>query len=168
MVVFDSSTLILLAKAELLEDFVNDYKGDIILPDEVKDECCSKKNSFDALLISRMIDERKIKVAKIHNKGLSEKLMTDFSIAMGEAQALVLFLEKRGKLFAVDDKNAIKACRILKIPFTTALAIFVRLVEMGIIKHDRARKKLVHLAAYGRYKDTMIREAKERLNLEEG
>ena len=45
----------------------------------------------------------------------------------------------------MDDKNAIKACKILKIPFASALTILVRLVARGIIESDDARKRLIYL-----------------------
>ena len=165
MIVFDSSTLILLAKAELLDAFIDDYKKVVIVPQEVNEECCSRKDSFDALLIRKRIEEKKIKTAKIHNVELGKRFMKDFSIDRGEAEALVLFLEKKALLLAVDDKNAIKACKILKIPFASALTILVRLVARGIIESDDARKKIDIFAKYGRYKDTMIKEAREGLNL---
>ena len=172
MIVFDSSTLILLAKVEILDDFLNDYNGEVIIPYEVKEECCSRKNSFDALLIGRRVDEKKIKTGKIRNVKLCEKFMKDFSISRGEAEALVLFIEKKAEtkteLFAADDKNAIKASKILMIPFTSALAILTRLVEKGIIDNTKAKVKLGMLARYGRYKDSMIKEAKERLHITEG
>ncbi|MBI5678767.1 MAG: hypothetical protein HZC52_09855 [Planctomycetes bacterium] len=165
MIVFDSSTLILLAKVELLDAFIDDYKKVVIIPQEVNEECCSKKGSFDALLIRKRIEEKRIKTARIHNTELCERFIKDFSIDMGEAEALVLFLEKKALLLAVDDKNAIKACKILKIPFASALTILARLVVRGVIESDAARKKIDVLAKYGRYKDTMIKEARERFNL---
>jgi predicted nucleic acid-binding protein len=165
MIVFDSSTLILLAKIELIDAFIDDYKKVVIIPQEVNEECCSKKDSFDALLIRKRIEEKKIKTARIHNNELCERFIKDFSIERGEAGALVLFLEKKTLLLAVDDKNAIKACKILKIPFASALTILVRLVARGAIENDDARKKIDMLAKYGRYKDTMIQEARERLYL---
>jgi len=91
--------------------------------------------------------------------------MKDFSIDRGEAEALVLFLEKKALLLAVDDKNAIKACKILKIPFASALTILVRLVVKGVIENDEARKKIDILAKYGRYKDIMINEARKKAQL---
>ncbi|MBE7546286.1 hypothetical protein KsCSTR_02320 [Candidatus Kuenenia stuttgartiensis] len=165
MIVFDSSTLILLAKAELLDAFIDDYKKAVIVPQEVNEECCHRKNSFDALLIRKRIEDKKIKTARIHNIRLCEKFMKDFSIDRGEAEALVLFLEKKALLLAVDDKNAIKACKILKIPFASALTILVRLVVKGVIENDEARKKIDILAKYGRYKDIMINEARKKAQL---
>ena len=121
--------------------------------------------SFDALLIRKRIEDKKIKTARIHNIRLCEKFMKDFSIDRGEAEALVLFLEKKALLLAVDDKNAIKACKILKIPFASALTILVRLVVKGVIENDEARKKIDILAKYGRYKDIMINEARKKAQL---
>lgn len=164
MIVFDSSTLLLLVKSGLLDNFISDYTDEIIIPMEVKEESCDRKNSFDALLIQERIAEKKIKAVKVHNIKLCEKFMQDFSIAKGEAEALVLSLEKKA-LFAVDDKNAIKASRILKIPFTTAISILVRLAEKHIIDINKAKEGLRLLAVYGRYKDTTIREAMERLKI---
>lgn len=91
--------------------------------------------------------------------------MQDFSIAKGGAEALVLAFEEKAALLAVDDKNAIKASKILKIPFTTAISILVRLAERGIIDINKATEGLGLLAVYGRYKDTTIREARERLKI---
>lgn len=166
MIVFDSSTLLLLVKSGLLDNFISDYTDEIIIPVEVKEEeSCDRKNSFDALLIQKRINEKKIKAVKVHNMKLCEKFMQDFSIAKGEAEALVLAFEKKATLLAVDDKNAIKASKILKIPFTTPISILVRLAERGIIDINKAKEGLELLAAYGRYKDTTIREAMERLKI---
>ena len=88
MIVFDSSTLILLAKAELLDAFIDDYKKVVIVPQEVNEECCSRKDSFDALLIRKRIEEKKIKTAKIHNVELGKRFMKDFSIDRGRGRGI--------------------------------------------------------------------------------
>lgn len=77
MIVFDSSTLLLLAKSGLLDNFISDYKGEIIIPMEVKEESCDRENSFDALLIQERIAEKKIKAVKAHNMKLCEKFMQE-------------------------------------------------------------------------------------------
>ena len=163
MIVFDSSTLILLAKAEFLDDFIGDYDGKVLIPREVEIECCDKKNSFDALLIRKRVQEKKILVAKISNTELCGRLMLDFRICRGEAEALILVLETQGKLVATDDKNAIKACKVMNIPFTAAMAILVRMTKKGTFGPDRARAILDALIKYARYSDTLIKEAKKDL-----
>ena len=59
--VFDASTLILLAKIELLREIADEVK--VTIPEKVKVECLLKK-SMDALLISTLIKEKKIEVKK--------------------------------------------------------------------------------------------------------
>lgn len=168
MIVFDSSTLILLAKVELLDYFISEYNGKILIPREVEAECGHKKESFDAMLIHKRIGERKIDVSEVSNVALCKKLMEDFSIDRGEAEVIALALDKRAKLIAVDDKNAIKACRILKIPFSSAVAILVRLVEHDVIDINTARGKLELLIKYGRYSNAIIKQVKDRLKIQEG
>jgi len=67
MIVFDSSTLILLAKAELLDAFIDDYKKAVIVPQEVNEECCHRKNSFDHGNV-------KVTLRKTRIKNLCQKL----------------------------------------------------------------------------------------------
>lgn len=168
MIVFDSSTLILLAKIEILDYFISDYKGRIVIPREVEAECGHKKDSFDALMIQKRISEKKIDVSEGSNIVLCNKFMEDFSIDRGEAEAIVLALDKRAKIVGVDDRNAIKACRILKLPFTSAVSILVRLVEHGVIDINTARIKLELLIKYGRYGNAIIKQVKDRLKIQEG
>lgn len=166
MIIFDSSTLILLAKVGLLDHFIDNYKDRILIPEEVATECCHRKDTFDALLIQKRIAEKNIIVYKASNVLLCRKLMEDFSIDRGEAEAIVLTLDKRAKLLGVDDRNAIKACRILKVPFTSAASILVRLVEHGVINSDAAKLKLELLIKYGRYSAVIINQIKNRLKLQ--
>ena len=58
MIVFDASTLILLAKAELLEPFLAGSKLEAVIPREVEREACEAKESFDALVIRELIAKR--------------------------------------------------------------------------------------------------------------
>jgi predicted HTH domain antitoxin len=50
MVVFDASTLILIAKAELLEIVLASIGLEVAIPKEVEWECCAVKRSLDALM----------------------------------------------------------------------------------------------------------------------
>ena len=163
MVVFDSSTLILLAKADILDNFINDYEGKLLVPREVEKESCERKMSFDALLIRKRIQEKIIGVANISNASLCARLMEDFRLGRGEAEALVLSIERRAKLVATDDKNAIKACKLLKLSFTSAIAILIRLLEKGVIDTEKAKEAINALIKYGRYRSEIVREAKQRL-----
>ena len=86
-IIFDASTLILLAKTELLREVTDEAK--IIIPEKVKAECSSKE-SIDALLISTLIKEKKIEVKKAGNPKAIKKIQRDFRIGPGEAEALWL------------------------------------------------------------------------------
>lgn len=159
MIVFDSSTLILLAKVELLDTFLNNYRGRVIIPKEVEKEA-TVKDTFDALLIKKRVEEKKLEVRDVQDKNI-DKFMEDFNMGRGESEAVALALKEKS-LLATDDKNAINACRLLKVPFTTAIGILVRAKEKGLLTKEEANKKLEALAIYGRYKKEIIEDAKRR------
>src|SRR3979490_3056531 len=62
MLVFDASTLILMARIELLDKFLDAIPMKAVMPKEVERECCSVKKSLDALQIQRAVDQVRIKV----------------------------------------------------------------------------------------------------------
>jgi predicted nucleic acid-binding protein len=89
--------------------------------------------------------------------------MEDFNIDEGEAEMLTLAIEEKASLVATDDKNAIKACKILKLDFTTAIAILIRACEKGLIRVDEALKKLHKLQSFARYEKTIIETATNQI-----
>jgi len=168
VIVFDSSTLILLAKKELLDVFLNNFDGIVAIPKVVREETCNKK-TFDALLIEKRIEEEKIKVYEVEKKDLVKKLIEDFNLEDGEAEAIILCIERGSKILATDDKNAINACKVLKIKFTTAINILIRAYEKQLIEREKALIKLDNLRVVGRYKEKIIEDAKRRvIGLENG
>jgi hypothetical protein len=62
MIVFDASTLILIAKIELLELFLAGIELKVAVPGEVARGCCGVKRTLDALMIQKVLDEARIKV----------------------------------------------------------------------------------------------------------
>lgn len=161
MIVFDTSTLILLAKLELLDIFLGDYKGQVLIPNEVEKEATAKK-TYDGLLIGKRVVEKQIAVVKAQ-EGIAEKLMRDFNLNMGEAEAIAVAKEKNGALLATDDKNAIKACKLLNISFATAITFIVRAHEKSLLSQTDALAKLAKLAKFGRYEETIIKEAQLKI-----
>jgi predicted nucleic acid-binding protein len=157
--VFDSSTLVLLAKIDLLRESAEDIS--IVIPPKVKEECLVK-DSLDALLIRTLIAEGKIKVEKAGNQEAVRKLQADFRIEAGEAQAL--WLGKRlGCPLAVDDGLAIKACKVLGVQFVTAIHFLIHLKARGKLELPLALAKLDRLAADGRYSKKIIEDAAQWL-----
>jgi len=163
MIVFDSSTLILVAKIELLELFLDASKVAVAIPAEVERECCHTKKTFDSMLIQKEIERSRINVISVRNRTLVGRLQSDFSLGTGEAEALALAMKEKADLFCTDDKTAINACKVLGLPFTTALAILIRSCEKRVICRDAAMSKLSLLARYGRYGNTIVGDAMSRL-----
>jgi predicted nucleic acid-binding protein len=164
MLIFDSSTLILIAKVELLDVFLMGIGMEIAIPKAVEDECCGGKKTLDALFIRRALDESRIKVKGVSNRKLVTKLKEDFNMGRGESEAIALALEEKALLVGMDDKNGMNACKMAGIPFTTAVGILVRSREKGLIGRSDALVKLSALAKFGWYRNDLLEEAKLRLS----
>lgn len=161
MFIFDSSTLILLAKIEILDRFLKDYKGEVIISRKVEKESTNKK-TFETLLIKKKIKEGRIKVKHIQS-GKIKKFMEDFNVNSGEAEAIILALKNKGAILATDDKNAINACKLLNISFINSLNILIRAKEKNLMTMEEAKTKLDKLSKYGRFKKSIIEDARRRL-----
>ncbi len=163
MLIFGASTLILIARIELLEIFLAGVSMDVAIPREVARECCGAKKTLDALVIQKTLDESRIEVIALKNKKLVAKLQTDFSLGKGEAEAIALGLLKKANLLGIDDKNGINACKLLGLAFTTAMGILIRSREKSLIGHSDALARLTLLGRYGRYRDSILEDARVRL-----
>ncbi|MBI4456493.1 MAG: hypothetical protein HY644_11415 [Acidobacteria bacterium] len=163
MIILDASTLILLAKTELLDSFLESVGQKVLIPDEVKRECCEAKKSLDALLIGKAVREKRITVKRLKKGRLYQKIRGDFMLGKGEAEAIVLALSGKAMFVGIDDRNGINACKLLRLPFTTAINILVRMRERGLIEKEVALAKLRALERYGRYGDSIIADARTRL-----
>jgi predicted nucleic acid-binding protein len=163
MIVFDASTLILIAKVELLDLFLASVRVPVAIPAEVEKECCGSKKALDAVIIQRALDESRIKTVMVKNRRLVAKLQADFSLGRGEAEAIALALSEEAEVVGIDDKNGINACKLLGVAFTTAVGILIRSREKGLLEETDALEKLSSLAKHGRYKDSIIEDARGRL-----
>lgn len=162
MIVFDSSTLILLAKIEMLELFISNYKGRLLIPEMVRAEVCIKGKE-ETPLITGLIAGNKIEVVKTGHGGAVKKLMEDFNIEVGEAEALLLAVKEGAEAIATDDRNAIRASKFLKLEFITATTILVRAFEKRLIDRGTAVIKLQKLQSVGRYSKTIIDDAMKQI-----
>src|SRR6266853_5744149 len=163
ILIFDASTLILVARIEILDRFVDAIPMKTFIPKEVERECCSVKKTLDALQIQRAVDQSMIRVLAVKDKRLVTKLQADFALGKGEAEAISLALAQDAKLIAIDDKNGINACKLLGLAFTTALGILIRSYDEGMISVTDARGKMEMLTQFGRYKRSIIEDARLRL-----
>lgn len=153
--VFDASTLILLAKIELLREIADEVK--VMIPEKVKIECLLKKSMY-AVLISTLIKEKKIEVKKVGNMVAIRKIQRDFRIGAGEAEALWL-AKKLICPLAVDDGLTIKACKVLGKRFTTSIHFLLNLTTQKKLELPVAMAKLEKLSIYGRYSTKIIENA---------
>jgi predicted nucleic acid-binding protein len=163
MIIFDSSTLILIARIELLSPFLASVESRIAIPLEVERECCGVKRTLDALMIQKALEESRMQVVAVKNHKLIAKLQVDFNLGKGEAEAIALALKEKAQLLGIDDKNGINASKLLGIPFTTAVGILVRSREKGLLNHRDALAKLTALAEHGRYKPAIVEDARRRM-----
>lgn len=162
MVVFDASTLVLLAKIDILDLFISDYRGHVLIPEKVKEEVL-QKGSVETPQIAGLIRDGKLGVLEANDRSLLKKLMDDFNIDSGEAEAIALALYKKRAVVATDDRNAIRACKFLKIDFITAISILIRAVGKKLLNKNEAVLKLEKLESIGRYKKPIIADARRQI-----
>lgn len=162
MIIFDSSTMILLAKIDLLELFISNLHSRVVIPEKVRSEIC-KENQEETPLIVKLTGDKKIEVLKARNINQIKKLMEDFNIGAGEAEVLTLAIREGASIVAMDDRNAIRASKILKIDFTTAIAILIRACEKNLIEKEEAIIKQEKLQSIGRYSRAIIEDATRQI-----
>jgi predicted nucleic acid-binding protein len=165
MIIFDSSTLILLAKIHLLDLFVLDFPGLVVIPEQVKMEVSAKDREEVPLILS-LIKDKKIKVQKVKNKKELIKLMADFNIDLGETGAIAIAVNDKNNVLATDDRNAIRACKILKIDYVTSISILIRAFEKGLLEKEETLIKLQNLQLFGRFKKEIIEGATKQIRRE--
>lgn len=156
-VVFDSSTLILLAKITLLRDVTERLECGIA--ETVETECTRRRDLMDAQLVRALVEERRLAV---HAVTVPAALTEDFGLDEGEAATIALAREL-GAVVAVDDKVAITTCQVLGLDFVTAISFVERAVEEGLLSGEQAREKIHRLDEHGRYAPRIIEEALRRL-----
>lgn len=72
-------------------------------------------------------------------------------------------INEKAEVLAIDDKNGINACKLLGVAFTTAVGILIRSREKRLLEEPDALVKLSSLAKHGRYKDSIIEDARRKL-----
>jgi len=92
-------------------------------------------------------------------------LQADFSLGRGEAEAITLALSEKAEVVGIDDKHGINACKLLDLAFTTAVGILIRAKEKGLLEESDALEKLSSLARHARYRESIIEDARGKLEL---
>ncbi len=152
LVVSDSSTLILMAKVNLLDSAIAHFGG-IAIPRAVEREVVERgiaKHREDALLVRQRITEKKMRVFDVDGESAAD-IVRDFNLHLGEAEAIALYLKKGANLLGVDDGKAIKVCKILNVKFFTCLSLLLLFAQERVISIEMAKahvEKLANLSAY--------------------
>lgn len=162
MLFVDASTLILVAKAEMLDLLIEESREPIAISTEVEKEAI-RKNTFDALLVRKRVEEKKIAVKKVKDQAMVKRTMLDFNMHKGEAETIALCIKNKGKYVATDDYNAMKACSVLNIAYVTSLGILQQLYKNKKLSREQALLKFEALVRYGRFSDEIINDFRKRL-----
>lgn len=163
LVICDASILILLAKIEILDVLIEVF-NQIVIPPAVHNEAVihgKKIKKLDAYYIEEKIKEKLIKVESITEIEEKERFINDFNIHDGEAEAIVLYLEKSADLLGSDDFKTIKLCKILKISYFTSLTFLYRCFVMKKLNKKTALVKIEKLHRFGWYKEELINHFQE-------
>jgi predicted nucleic acid-binding protein len=160
MVVLDASTLILLAKSDLLMLLAD--RTEIQIPREVEGEAVAREELYDARMIKEMLSSGKIQVTKSVPSGRLRRVQVDFGLEAGEAAALILAKESNQAL-GTDDGPAIKAAKIIGVPFFTAIHVLLELYQKDRISREAALARLDTLQKVGRYNAQILEDARKRI-----
>ena len=161
MIAIDSSSIILMAKAGILDKIIKNLREKLTITNKIYTET-TKKETFDAQIIKRRVEEKAIQKKGIKNLKLFSKIKDDFNLGNGEAEAIIFCLENKIGLIT-DDKKAMNACRLLRISFTTAPNLLIRSYKRNLITKTEADLHLNKLEKFGRYSENILRKAMEEL-----
>jgi predicted nucleic acid-binding protein len=157
MVVLDTSTLILLAKTDLLPRLIE--RTHVAIPQEVQREALAKEELYDAKVIAQALASGAMRRLATTPLKRRQQLEADFALGPGEAAA-VLWAKIRGAPVGTDDGPAIKAAKILGVPFFTAIHVLTALYEKGRLDRAMALAQLEQLQQVGRYSVSIVEDAR--------
>lgn len=142
----DSSSLILLAKADLLGLLCKNAR--IFITPAISKEILF--NSKDSELIQILISRGEIAVKRMDEMRTEESGLP-ISLDKGERTALALFKKMEVDYLLVDDKKAAVYCKKYSIPYINALLIPLYLRNCMAIDDQMMKKKIELLNEIGRY-----------------
>jgi predicted nucleic acid-binding protein len=151
--VLDASTAILLAKIGLLRDVAG--ATEVSMGDTAFREATAK-DVDDARLIRKLVDEQMVRV--VSGRAAEGELVRDFRLGPGEAETIALARET-GAIAGTDDGPAIRCLKVLGLPFTSAPALLVALVEIGAVAPELGLESLAKLERFGRYAPRILEDA---------
>lgn len=170
LVICDSSFIILIAKLEILDLLIKAFEH-IMIPKAVYFEAVvhgKKLGKIDAFFIEKRIKDGKITVENIKDLKEQVNISKNFKIHEGEAEALVLYLEKKAELLGTDDYKTLKVCKILNIRYFTTLLFIYRCYSNNFLSKDVAILKYEKLQEFGWYKEALVEEFRKKIEKKGG
>ena len=161
-IVLDSCSVILLAKASVLEEFSSQHSLAItkyVYYEVIKGK---EKKFLDALLIERLYKEKKVIKADVKNENLLNKLKKDFGLGDGEASSIALAIETNQSLLT-DNKQGRKAAKIYGLKLLGSPEVVVSLFKIKKINKNKAISALKSLRNFGWFNEHIIEEALEEI-----
>ena len=120
-VVSNSSPIIHLAKIDQL-NLLNEFYGDILIPEAVYYECVSEGKKHPE--VSRIKQATWLQVMPVTNKDLVKLLNSE--VDHGESEAITLALETDASLILLDDADARQKARLYQLRITGTLGLLLR------------------------------------------
>ena len=153
LIIADASSLILLARVDLMEILLEEFR--VVIPEAVYEECVNEetlKRFPDALAIQQWVQDKKLEVRKANLR----KAEFVHLMSQGEREALALSLEHSESTLLCDDGKAIKIARYLKKPFIISPLVVLDLYKLEKIAYETAKKAIEKLSIIGRYLPNLI------------
>ena len=163
-IAIDACSIILLAKATILETFANNYG--LFITDRVYKEILEGKDKkfADALLTERLVREGKIKINKVEDKKIMDRLIDDFNLGSGEAETLALALDKKCDVVCTDNKQGRKTAMIYNLELVGSIEVVIALCNRKLIDKEKSISALKELKEFGWFQDYLIDNALESVN----
>lgn len=127
-VIVNSTPLIALCHIDSL-DILKKIYGEIIIPKAVYNEISAKESS----VCKSQVDESRswIKVENIQNE--MAKVLYKSQLHDGEVEVMILAKEKEADVVIIDDMNAKKHAKYLKLSVTGTLGVLIKAKKLGYI-----------------------------------
>ena len=160
-IIADSTALILLAKASVLETFVkrnNTIASKIVYEEVVKGKELGRS---DAILVEKLVSENKLNV-KTPKASVKIRIQKLFNIKAGELEAISLAYKTKDIILS-DDKKCLNTAKALGIDFINSLDVIIALYKKKAITKEKALNCIEELEEYGWYSKDLIKLYREAI-----
>jgi len=148
--VFNSSPLIYLAKADLLPKIEKLSRTNII-PKTVYEEVVLKGKKIgvkDAFLIEKLIKKKVFEVFAVKDKRILKRILENPNIHRADAEVLAVAKEVDG-IAIVDDASCRSMAKVEEIEAVGTLYLIIRMFRKGILSEKEAREGLDKMISSG-------------------